>query len=182
MTASLGLMTASAQAQQGNVKASGWFKSCNEVEESKVCNVQFNVVTTDGNQLVTSLNLIEISGKVERKIFRVIVPTGRSLPPGLQVQVDDKRAVTIPFAYCRPQICAAEAGLNAELVKIFKAGGSLKVTSLNFQSKANTVPITLKGFTAAYDGEPVKREDPASREELLKKQLEEKLKQQENAN
>ncbi len=179
LTASFGLMTNSAMAQeQSNVKASGWFKTCNEVDENKICNVQFRILTTQGNQLVTSLNLIEVSGKVKRKVFRVIVPTGRSLPPGVQVQVDGKRAVTIPFAYCRPQICAAEAVLDDQLVKIFKAGGSLQVTSLNFQSKPNAVPVTLKGFTAAFDGEPVKQEAPASREELLKKQLEEKLKQQ----
>lgn len=172
LSASLGLMTTSATAQQGNIKATGWFKTCNEIEGNKVCNVQFRVVTTEGSQVVTALNLIEVTGKVERKIFRILVPTGRSLPPGVQVQVDGKRAVTIPYAYCRPQLCAAEAILNDELVKIFKAGGTLEVTSLNFQSKANKVPITLKGFTAAFDGPPVKLED------LLKKQLADKLKQE----
>ena len=178
LSASLGLMTTSVQAQQGNVAATGWFKACNEVGGNKICNVQFRVVTTQGNQVITTLNLIEVSGEVDRKIFRIIVPTGRSLPPGVQVQVDGKRAVTIPYAYCRPQVCAAEAILNDELVKIFKAGGGLEVTSMNFQSKPNKVPITLKGFTAAYDGPPIKQEDLASREELLKKQLEESLKQQ----
>lgn len=180
LTASFGLFATPSVAQQqgGNVKATGWNKICNDVGESKVCNVQFSVLTTQGNQLVTSLNLIEITGETKRKIFRVIVPTGRSLPAGIQVQVDGKRAVTIPYAYCRPQICAAEAVLNDDLVKIFKAGGSLQVTSLNFQSKPNSVPVTLKGFTAAFDGPPLKQEDTTSREELLKKQLEEKLKSQ----
>lgn len=184
LSASLGLLTTAATAQQqGNIKATGWFKACNEVEQNKVCNVQFRVVTTEGNQVVTAINLIEVTGDVNRKVFRIIVPTGRSLPPGVQVQVDGKRAVTIPYAYCRPQLCAAEAVLNDELVKIFKAGGGLEITSLNFQSKANKVPITLKGFTAAYDGPPVKQEDRATRAELLAKQLEDKLKQeQETAN
>lgn len=182
ISASFGLMTSSAysqQQQQGNVAGSGWFKVCNEVEDNKVCNVQFRVVARQGNQIITSLNLIEVSGAVKRKVFRIIVPTGRSLPPGIQVQVDGKRAVNIPYAYCRPNICAAEAVLNDELVSIFKAGGGLEVTSLNFQSKPNKVPVTLKGFTAAFDGPPIKQETPASREELLKKQLEDKLKQQE---
>ncbi len=182
LSATAGLMaTPALSQQQPKVKGSGWIKTCNEVDNSKVCNVQFNVVAGN-NQVVTAVNLIEVTGEVKRSVFRVIVPTGRSLPAGIQVQVDGKRAVTIPYAYCRPQICAAEAALNAELVKIFKAGGGLEITSLNFQSKPNAVPVTLKGFTAAYDGPPVKQEDPASREELLKKQLEEKLKQQQNAN
>lgn len=179
ISASFGLMTTSAYAQQqGNVAATGWFKTCQNIEDGKICNVQFRVLVKQSKQLIAAINLIEITGKVKRSFFRVIVPTGRSLPPGIQVQVDAKRAVTIPYSYCRPQICAAEAGLNDQLVKIFKAGGSLEITSLNFQSKPNKVPITLKGFTAAFDGPPVKQEDPASREELLKKQLEDKLKQQ----
>lgn len=174
----LGSLSSVAYAQQGNVAATGWFKTCNEAEGSKVCVVQYRIVAKEGNQLVTSLNLVEVSGKLKRRVFRIIVPTGRSLPAGIQVQVDGKRSVVIPYTYCRPNICAAEAALNDELVKVFKAGGSLEVTSLNFQSKPNPVPVTLKGFTAAYDGPPIKREDPASREELLKKQLEEKLKQE----
>jgi len=177
-TALLGLLSAPAIAQQGNVSSSGWFKTCNEADGNKVCVVEYRVVASDGNQLITTISLVEVTGAVERKIFRVIVPTGRSLPPGIQIQVDGKRSVVIPYLFCRPNICAAEAALNDQLVKVFKAGGRLDVTSLNFQSKPNAVPITLKGFTAAYDGPPIKQEDPASREELLKKQLEEKLKQQ----
>ena len=174
----LGSLTSATFAQEGNVSGSGWFKTCNEADGNKVCNVQYRVVTKEANQLITSLNLIEVSGNIKRKVFRVIVPTGRSLPSGVQVQVDGKRSVVIPYTYCRPTVCAAEAALSDELVKVFKAGGRLDVTSLNFQSKPNTVPVTLQGFTAAYDGPPLKQEDPASREELLKKQLEEKLKQQ----
>ena len=174
----LGSFATASFAQQGNVSASGWFKTCNEAQGSKVCVVQYRVIANEGNQLVTSLNLVEITGKLQRRVFRIIVPTGRSLPPGIQVQVDGQRSVVIPYTYCRPNICAAEVALNDELVKVFKAGGRLDVTSLNFQSKPNLVPVTLKGFTAAYDGPPIKQEDPASREELLKKQLEEKLKQE----
>lgn len=176
--ASMSLMSGHAVAQQGNVAASGWFKTCNEAQGSKICNVQYRIVAKEGNQLVTSLNLVEITGNLKRKVFRIIVPTGRSLPSGIQVQVDGKQSVVIPYTYCRPQICAAEAALDDKLVNVFKAGGSLEITSLNFQSKPNKVPVTLKGFTAAYDGPPIKQETPESRGELLKKQLEEKLKQE----
>jgi len=163
---------------QGNVTGSGWFKTCNEQGENKICNVQYRIVTNQGNQLITSLNLIEVDGSPDRRVFRIIVPTGRSLPEGVQVQVDGKRSVVIPYAYCRPQVCAAEARLNDELVSVFKAGGGLEVTSLNFQSKQNVIPVTLQGFTAAYDGPPLEVPDATSREEQLKKELEEKLKQQ----
>ncbi len=179
LSATFAMTSLSANAQQqGNITASGWFKVCNDVQNSKVCNVQFRVLTREGNQLITSLNLIQVTGEQKRSVFRVLVPTGRSLPPGIQIQVDGKRAVNIPYAYCRPNVCAAEAVLNDQLVQIFKAGGGLEVTSLNFQSKPNKVPITLKGFTSAYDGAPLEQETTQSREELLKQQLEQKLQQQ----
>ncbi len=165
--------------EQGNVGASGWFKTCDQQGENKICNVQFRVVAKQGGQLITSLNLVEITGAVKRSIFRIIVPTGRSLPKGIQVQVDGKRSVVIPYTYCRPQLCGAEVQLNDQLVNVFKAGNGLVVTSINFQEKQNAVPITLKGFTAAYNGPPVKREsEAASRENVLKQQLENKLQQQ----
>ena len=182
LMAPIGLITSSAVAQgTGNVAASGWFKTCNKQGNSDICNVQYRVVTKQGNQLVTSLNLIEVKGETNRKIFRIIVPTGRSLPKGIQVQVDGKRSVVIPYSYCRPQLCGAEVILNDELVNVFKAGNGLVVTSINFQEKQNPVPVTLKGFTAAFNGPAVKLEDPASREELLKKQLEDSIKSQQGA-
>lgn len=166
-------------AQEGNVGASGWFKTCDVQGESKVCNVQYRVVAKQDGQLITSINLVEITGAVKRNIFRIIVPTGRSLPKGIQVQVDGKRSVVIPYTYCRPQLCGAEVLLSDDLVKVFKAGNGLVVTSINFQEKQNAVPITLQGFTAAFNGPPVKRENKASsREDELKKQLEDKLNQQ----
>lgn len=167
-----------AQEQSGNVASSGWFKTCNEEGENTLCNVQYRVVTSQGNQLLMSINLIEISGSVSRKVFRIIVPTARSLPEGIQVQIDGQRSVVVPYTYCRPQICAAEAQLSDGLVKAFKAGGALNVTTLNFQDKQNVIPVTLKGFTASFDGPAIKQEQQISREEQIKKQLEDKLKSQ----
>ena len=170
--------------QQNNANratASGWFKTCNDRDGSKVCNVQFRVVASNGANL-TTLNLVEITGKVERRVFQIVVPTGRSLPQGIVLQVDGKRATTIPYLFCRAQGCNAEVRLDDNLVNVFKRGGSLEITTVNFQGQNNPVPITLKGFTAAYDGPPVKREDPAARQQNLADQLKKKAEELENQN
>ncbi len=167
---------ASAQAKI-NARASGWIKTCNEGAAGEVCNVQYQVVSNDG-QILTAVSLVELSGDAKRRIFRIVVPTGRSLQQGVQLQVDGKQATAVPYAFCRPRICAAEAALTDDLVKIFKAGGSLEITSINFQGQPNPIPVTLKGFTAAYDGPPteIPKNDAQESQEKLKKQLEEKLK------
>lgn len=158
------------QQNQNSAQASGWFKTCNENDTRKVCNVQYRIAAANGVN-ITSINLIEVTGDVERKVMQLIVPTGRSLPPGIQVRVDDKRATSIPFLYCRPQGCVAEVRLDDTLVGIFKQGGKVEVTTINFQGKENPVPVSLQGFTAAYDGPPVEVEDPNARQETLAEQL-----------
>lgn len=166
------------QQSEINVKASGWYKICSDTEQGKVCNVQFQVQTTT-NQLITSLNLIEIDGEQKRRIFRIVVPSARAIPPGVQITIDGKQASGIPYIFCRPQICVAEVGLNDALVKVFKAGGGLDVVTVDFQDKPQPVPITLKGFTAAYDGPPREQpQDVSSEQDKLKKQLEQKIQSQ----
>ncbi len=59
----------------------GWFKVCSKQEENDICNTQ-NIVTADSGQLLTAVNLIEIKGKINRKIFQVSVPTGRLIRSG----------------------------------------------------------------------------------------------------
>lgn len=168
--------------QQGNgtqAVASGWYKTCEDRNESKICNVQFRVVAGNGANL-TTLNLVEITGKLERRVFQIVVPTGRSLPQGIQVRVDGKRATSIPYLYCRPQGCNAEVRLDNSLVNIFKRGGGLEITTINFQGKENPIPVTLKGFTAAYDGPPRKRDTGAARQQNLADQLKKKAEELEN--
>lgn len=185
-TASLLPTTAHAQQQGGasQVRTSGWFKTCNERDGSDVCNVQFRVVGQGGIN-ITTLNLIESKGAVERRVFQIFVPTGRSLPQGIQIQVDGKRAAAVPYLHCRPQGCTAEVPLDDKLVDVFKKGGRLDVATINFQGQQQAVPITLKGFTAAFDGPPVDRNKQRDRQlslqEELKRKAEEKRKQESGA-
>ena len=163
-------------AQQANApqaKASGWFKTCKEDDGSKYCNVQYRVVAPNGAN-ITSLSFIEITGKVERRSFRVFVPTGRSLPQGIQISVDKKKAAAIPYLFCRPQGCTAEVKTDDNMVNVFKNGGSIVVTTVNFQGKAIPVPVTLKGFTKAFDGDPIDPNAPTERQKTLADQLQKK--------
>ncbi|MEM9278145.1 MAG: invasion associated locus B family protein [Pseudomonadota bacterium] len=161
----------SAQAQ--GLRSNGWYKACSDQGNSKICNVQYQAVASTG-QVVTSVNLAEISGEVERRVFQITVPTGRLIPPGIELQVDGKKANSVPYTFCTPRICAAEVTLNDELVGILKAGGEMVLTSTNFQGKKNPIPVTLSGFTAAYDGPPIQQEELQSRQQQLADELQKK--------
>ncbi|MFI0843239.1 invasion associated locus B family protein [Mesorhizobium sp. IMUNJ 23232] len=158
-----GLAPASAQQQQ---VPQGWFKACTKQEEVDICNVQ-NMVTASNGQLVTGLSLIEIKGKVNRKVFQVTVPTGRLVPPGIGLQVNGGKAQKLDYVICFPDRCVAEIQLSDGLVNSFKKGNDLTLTSINFQNQPNPVKVSLQGFTGAYDGPPMQQSDLADRQKKL---------------
>jgi invasion protein IalB len=116
---------------------------------------------------MTGVSLIDIKGKVNRKIFQVTVPTGRMIPPGLGVQIDGGKAQKLDYVICFPDRCVAEAQLNDALVASFKKGQKLTLTSINFQNQPNPIDMSLAGFTDAFDGPPLKESDLQDRQKKL---------------
>lgn len=170
---SFGLPGAIQTAEAQSLRSNGWYKACSDQGNNKICNVQYQVVASTG-QVVTSVNLAEVSGDVNRRVFQITVPTGRSIPPGIGLQVDDQKSTPVPYSFCTPRICAAEVKLDDKLVSVLKKGGELTITSTNFQGKPNPIKVTLKGFTAAYDGPPIKQEELAGRQQKLAEELKKK--------
>ncbi len=169
----VGFNNSPAQAQQA--QGQKWFKVCAKQADNDVCNVQYRVVASNG-QIVTSVNLFLVSGKINRKIFQVTVPTNRLIPAGVAVKIDAKKENRIPYANCFRDRCTAEVKLDDTLVKILKNGGEMLLTSTNFQNKPNPIKISLGGFTAAFDGPALKKSDVDEQNQALQKQLEEKAK------
>jgi invasion protein IalB len=163
-----GLLTAGfapALAQQQQIPQ-GWFKACSKQEEVDICNVQ-NITMAETGQMITGISLIELKGKVNRKVFQISVPTGRMVPPGIGLQIDGAKAQKIDYIICLPDRCIAEVPLTDELVGSFKKGTELTLTSVNFQNQPNPIKVSLQGFTGAYDGEPIKQADLEERQKKL---------------
>jgi invasion protein IalB len=159
-----GLAPASAQQQP---PPQGWFKACTKQEAVDICNVQ-NIITASNGQLVTGISLIEIKGKVNRKVFQVTVPTGRLVPPGIGVQINGGKAQKLDYVVCFPDRCVAEAPLDDKLVAALKKGADLTLTSVNFQNQPNPVKTSLQGFTGAYDGPALQPADIEKRQQDVK--------------
>ena len=159
-------------AQQARPPA-GWFKVCSKQEDNDICNTQIQSVASTG-QVVTAISLIEVKGSINRSLFQITVPSGRLIPVGIKLSVDDKKNTTLPYVYCFPQSCMAEVKLDAALIDVLKAGGKLIVTSTNFQNKENPIELTLSGFTAAFDGPSIKQDALADRQKKLQEELQKK--------
>ncbi|WP_367714751.1 invasion associated locus B family protein [Nitratireductor sp. GISD-1A_MAKvit] len=161
--AASGAGVAAAQQQQ---PPQGWFKACTKQEDVDICNVQ-NVLVAETGQMITGVSLIEVKGKVNRKVFQITVPTGRMVPPGIGLQIDGGQTQKIDYAICLPDRCIAEAPLTDQLVASFKRGSELTLTSVNFQNQPNPIKMTLSGFTNAYDGDPLPQSDIEDRQKKL---------------
>ncbi|MFC5586075.1 invasion associated locus B family protein [Nitratireductor kimnyeongensis] len=161
--AASGAGVAAAQQQQ---PPQGWFKACTKQEDVDICNVQ-NVLVAETGQMITGVSLIEVKGKVNRKVFQITVPTGRMVPPGIGLQIDGGQTQKIDYAICLPDRCIAEAPLTDQLVASFKRGSELTLTSVNFQNQPNPIKMTLSGFTNAFDGDPLPQSDIEDRQKKL---------------
>lgn len=159
------LTPASAQQQQPQIPK-GWFKACAKQEDVDICNVQ-NIMTANTGQVVTGISMLELKGKVNRKVFQVTVPSGRLVPPGIGLQIDGGKAQKLEYVLCFPDRCIAEAQLSDQLVSSFKKGTELTLTSVNSQNQANPVKVSLSGFTAAFDGPPLQQSDIEDRQKKL---------------
>ncbi len=168
-----GNSVANAQTAAQQPPTSAWFKVCSEQGENNICNVQFTL-TANTRQLITAVNLLTVTGKIKRRIFQIAVPSGRFVPAGVTVRIDGKKANKLPYSICLPSRCLAEVPLTNGMLRNLKKGGELTVTSTNFQNKKSPIKVTLKGFTAAFDGAPLKQTELQERQNKLQEELQKK--------
>lgn len=161
---------APAAAQQNANPTNEWYKVCTKQEDNDVCIVQ-NIVQAPSGQLLTAVGLIDVSGKVNRKIMQVSVPSARLIQPGVNVQIDGGTAQRIEYSVCMPDKCVAEIILTDQMISAYKKGGELVLTSVNFQRSPNPIKISLAGFTQAFDGNPIAQSELQERQRLLQEEM-----------
>ncbi|WHO71489.1 invasion associated locus B family protein [Rhizobium sp. BT03] len=175
---------ADGQAQAAGAPRLGWYKTCSKQEDNDICVVQ-NLILANGGQLVTAVGLISVSGKINRKLLQVSVPTARLIPPGVIMQIDGGKGQKLDYAVCLPDKCTAEIPLTDAMIASLKKGSDVIFTSINFRRAPNPIKISLEGFTGAYDGEPVSEsklaESQRSLQEGMQKKAEEARKKLEDA-
>ncbi|MGN6548897.1 MAG: invasion associated locus B family protein [Pararhizobium sp.] len=162
-----------AQAAGKGMPPKGWFKACTKQEDNDVCVVQ-NIVTAPSGQLVTAIGLITVTGKVNRKLLQVSVPSARRIQPGVSMQIDDGQKARLDYGVCMPEDCVASVPLTDAMVASFKKGSNVTFTSVNFQGAANPIKVSLKGFTDAFDGQPMKQSELEQRQKLLQEEMQKK--------
>jgi invasion protein IalB len=130
---------------------SPWAKLCNtDPATGKELCLTIQEIRADTGQFIASATIRTIAGDPKKSLIAA-VPPGMLLQPGLRVQIDDGAQQEVKYGICFPNACYGELEINDEFVTKLKAGGKLTLTTLNQQAKPVNFPMTLAGFTKAYD-------------------------------
>ena len=161
-----------ASAQEGEAAAaptpeSPWAKLCNaDPATGKELCLTIQEIRADTGQFIASATIRTVAGDAKKSLITA-VPPGMLLQPGLRVQIDDQPPTDVKYGICFPNACYAEVEVNDEFVTKLKAGGKLTITTLNQQAKPVNFPMTLAGFTKAYDGKGLDQAAQQARESEL---------------
>lgn len=161
-------------AQEANPAAAAWVKVCNQEPKSKknIC-LTTQEIRADTGQFLASVAIREI-GVNEKRSLIIAVPPGMLIQPGLRLQVDKNKQREIKYGICFPNACYAELNIDESVVAEMKRGNELILTTLNQQAKAINFQLTLSGFTASYDGDPIDPAELQAQQQKLRDELQQK--------
>lgn len=134
------------------IAGAAWAKLCNpDPASGKELCLTIQEIRADTGQFIASATIRTIAGDSKKSLITA-VPPGMLLQPGLRVQIDEGTQQEMKYGICFPNACYGELEIDDAFIGKLKAGGRLTLTTLNQQAKPVNFPMTLAGFTKAYDG------------------------------
>ena len=104
----------------------------------------------DSNKILMRAAVTYPKGSKQPVLF-ITLPLGVTLAPGLALQVDEGEAMRIPYERCLGIGCRASTLLGDKMIAVMKKGKQAKVVFADPQGKQVAVPVSLSGFTAAFN-------------------------------
>jgi invasion protein IalB len=91
------------------------------------------------------------NGETYAAFAEIVVPLGVYLPGGLGLKVDQLPAKAAPFERCIDEGCMVRAPVSQTMLANLKGGGVANIVIFAGPDRPVQIPISLAGFTAAYD-------------------------------
>lgn len=129
-----------------------WGTSCTSEgrDAPTQCKMEQRVVLSDSGALLASVTIQPVAGATAPMMV-IRVPYGIHFPAGLRMAVDGSALETLPFQTCDAQGCFAGGPTNEALIDRLEAGNNLEITFQDQMQRNITVPVSLNGFTAAFE-------------------------------
>jgi invasion protein IalB len=127
-----------------------WIQRCMPLEDQQQCHIEQNIVT--GKEKKQRLLTVQIGLFEQRKIATFIPPLGVLLQQGIGIEIDNfKFSNRAPFTFCNSAGCFASLELDEKMISLLKKGRILTVKIVNPNGKEIPIPVSLKGFTPAFE-------------------------------
>jgi invasion protein IalB len=139
-----------AAAQNPHGKAFGdWRIRCNSATGApSKCQMVQNVIVKDSGRPILQ-SVIGFIDDAPNPIGVFVLPLGIYLPAGLTLQIDKGQIYEMSLEICGQKGCRVRFSIDDALLRTFKNGNVAEVGFQTGLQKPITVPLSLKGFTAA---------------------------------
>lgn len=117
---------------------------------SQDCVVEQRVVMSNTGQLLAAIT-VRVPPDTGTPVMMIQTPFGLYLPAGLKLAIDDVPMATLPLQTCDSGGCYAAQVVAPELLAALKRGNNLSVTFQDSAQRDIPVPVSLNGFTAAFE-------------------------------
>ena len=153
--AAIALAAASQEAADPAKKAdqhSAWASRCtsNSRGQPLECVLEQRAIAR-GTRRVIAIITIRLPSETRKPVTMIQLPVGLFLPAGVNVDVDGDMAQNFPFQTCNATTCFVGFPLSDQLLKRMHNGGKFNVTFQYLNKKPVTLPMSLEGFTEAYN-------------------------------
>lgn len=154
--------TAAPPAASAPAAAAGpnWRVNCDGEGTAKRCTVLQNLVADQGQGQQRLLTVMIQPGGDGQPALLLALPHGLFLPAGVQLQIDKGEARKLVIQTADQNGSYAGTAIEPALLEQLKRGSLLDVTFQSAQQQAVTVPVTLAGFSAAFDDYAAGRATP----------------------
>ncbi|NDV88265.1 invasion associated locus B family protein [Aurantimonas aggregata] len=128
-----------------------WRVNCDGEGEARRCTVLQNLVADQGQGQQRLLTVMIQPGADAQPALLLALPHGLFLPAGVQLQIDEGEAQKLVIQTADQNGSYAGTALDTGLIDRLKRGSALAVTFQSAQQQPVTVPVTLAGFSAAFE-------------------------------
>lgn len=151
LTAALA-QTSGTPAKPAETPKNNWSVNCGTGESADsplVCQMVQNVVMVESNQRLLTV-VIRPQKDAANSVLTLALPHGVDFLKGVEVAIDDKKAFTVPVQTSNAQGAFSNLPISDALLADLKSGSSIKFSFQSMSGQVFAVPISLVGFSTAY--------------------------------
>jgi len=129
-----------------------WVSTCtsNGRGQPLECAMEQRAVAKENGRVI-GLVSIRVPSQTRKPVTMIQLPLNLFLPAGVNVDVDGDMTQNQAFQTCNQQGCFVGFPISDNMLKQMFTGGKFNVTFQYLDKKPFTLPMSLEGFTDAYN-------------------------------